>query len=104
MENDENEPIIEYENAKEEQIPTQFVPDQALNEEFKQILNKKGALTPHHTCSRCKNDLGPVDQWFNFAVKLVKFGYTMIPQPLCKKCFFELESWLKEFESKDGTV
>lgn len=100
----ENEEEIEDIEEKLPEKPNDIDHDKLLEDEIQEQLKKKGLKPVRHTCSRCKNDLGPVDQWFNFGVKLVKFGYTMIPQPLCKKCFFELESWLKEFESKDGTV
>ena len=51
-------------------------------------------------CERCKNELGTVDHWFDYAVKPVKFGYTMLPVPLCKECFDKLERFFFFFDVK----
>lgn len=74
--------------------------DKLLEDEIKHHLTKKGDKLPHHKCSRCGNDLGSVDQWFNYGIKAVKFGYTMIPQPLCKSCFKEFEDFMHALEAK----
>lgn len=83
-----------------EEKPVEIDPDKLLEEEIKQHLVKNGKKLPHHKCSRCGNDLGSVDQWFNYGIKAVKFGYTMLPQPLCKNCFKEFEDFMKAFEVK----
>lgn len=75
-------------------------PDKLLEDEIKQHLVKKGAKIPHHRCTRCKKDLGSVDQWFNYGIKVVKFGYTMMPQPLCKRCFHDFEDFMRDFKEK----
>lgn len=80
--------------------PVEIDHDKLLEDEIKQLLSQKGRKSPHHKCSRCGNDLGAVDQWFNYGIKAVKFGYTMIPQPLCKSCFAEFENFMKAFEVK----
>lgn len=96
----ENEPeeIVLVEEIEEKPIETN--PDKLLEEEIKQHLVKKSAKLPQHKCSRCKKDLGSVDQWFNYGIKAVKFGYTMIPQPLCKNCFKDFEDFMNAFEVK----
>lgn len=72
--------------------------DKLLEDEIRHHLAKKGDKAPHYKCSRCGNDLGSVDQWFNYGIKAVKFGYTMMPQPLCKSCFKEFEDFMHAFE------
>lgn len=74
--------------------------DKLLEDEIKQHLVKNGKKLPNHKCSRCGNDLGTVDQWFNYAIKPVHFGYTMIPQPLCKSCFKDFEAFMHAFDKK----
>ena len=83
-----------------EEKPIEIDPDKLLEEEIKQHLVKNGKKLPQHKCSRCGNNLGSVDQWFNYGIKAVKFGYTMIPQPLCKNCFKEFEDFMNAFEVK----
>jgi len=78
--------------------PAEIDHDKLLEDEIKQVLNQKSHKVPHHKCSRCHNDLGSVDQWFNYGIKAVKFGYTMIPQPLCKNCFKEFEEFMHAFD------
>jgi len=102
--NAENEPeevvlVEEFVEVPEEK-PAEIDHDKLLEEEIKQHLAKKGDKLPHHKCSRCGNDLGSVDQWFNYGIKEVKFGYTMIPQPLCKSCFKDFEEFMHAFDKK----
>ena len=97
---EENEPeeVVLVEEFVE--VPTEVDHDKLLEDEIKQHLVKKGAKLPHHKCSRCGNDLGSVDQWFNYGIKAVKFGYTMIPQLLCKSCFKDFEAFMHAFDKK----
>ena len=83
-----------------EEKPVEIDHDKLLEDEIKHHLAKKGDKLPHHKCSRCGNSLGSVDQWFNYGIKAVKFGYTMFPQPLCKGCFKEFEDFMKAFDEK----
>lgn len=96
-ENETEEVVLVEEFAE---IPNETSPDKLLEDEIKQRLVKNGGKIPNHKCSRCGNDLGSVDQWFNYGVKAVKFGYTMMPQPLCKGCFKDFEDFMKAFEVK----
>ena len=89
--------ILEKEEVEDNE-PEEINHDKLLEDEMEQLLSKKGAKTPQHTCSRCHNDLGSVDRWFNYGIKAVKFGYTMIPQPLCKRCFADFENFMKAFD------
>lgn len=83
-----------------EEKPNDIDQDKLLEDEIRRHLMKKGEKMPHRKCSRCGNDLGSVDQWFNYGIKAVKFGYTMMPQPLCKSCFKDFEDFMKAFEVK----
>lgn len=74
--------------------------DKLLEDEIKQFLPRDAVKSKHHKCSRCGNDLGTIDQWFNYAIKPVHFGYTMIPQPLCKSCFKDFEAFMHAFDKK----
>lgn len=97
---DEIEPEEADSDEEIEEKPVEIDPDKLLEEEIKQHLVKNGKKLPQHKCSRCGNSLGSVDQWFNYGIKAVKFGYTMIPQPLCKNCFKEFEDFMHAFEVK----
>lgn len=100
---EENEAEEEKEAEKIKQstkIWTAEEHDKLLEDEIKQFLPREVVKSKHHKCSRCGNDLGTVDQWFNYAIKPVHFGFTMIPQPLCKSCFKDFEDFMKAFEAK----
>lgn len=71
--------------------------DAALTEENARLTKRP------FRCFHCKNDLGTPDNWFRYGVKLIKYGYTMLPTPLCRNCFNEFETWLNEFDKKDVT-
>lgn len=96
----ENEPEEAVSDEEIEEKPVEIDPDKLLEEEIKQHLVKNGKKLPQHKCSRCKTDLGSVDRWFNYGIKAMKFGYTMLPQPLCKSCFKDFEDFMKAFEVK----
>ena len=90
------------ENEPEEVVLAEEIDhDKLLEDEIRHHLAKKGDKAPHHKCSRCGNDLGSVDRWFNYGIKAVKFGYTMMPQPLCKSCFKDFEDFMHAFEVKN---
>lgn len=95
---EKSEEVVLAEEIEEKTV--EIDPDKLLEDEIKQHLMKKGVKLTQHKCSRCGNDLGSVDQWFNYGIKAVKFGYTMIPQPLCKSCFKEFENFMHAFEVK----
>ena len=80
--------------------PAKIDHDKLLEDEIKRFLPRDAVKSKHHKCSRCGNDLGTVDQWFNYAVKPVHFGYTMIPQPLCKDCYKDFEAFMHAFDKK----
>lgn len=70
------------------------------SEEIKQNLPRKSTKSPRQTCTKCGADLGTVDHWFDFGIKRVQYGYTMLPEPLCKSCFNELQVFMQGFEVK----
>jgi hypothetical protein len=82
------------------EVPTEIDHDKLLEDEIKKRLVKNEKKLPHHKCSRCGKDLGTIDQWFNYAIKPVHFGFTMIPQPLCKSCFKDFEAFMHAFDKK----
>ena len=103
-ENVENEPeevvLVEEFIEVPEEKPVEIDHDKLLEDEIKQFLPREAIKSKHHKCSRCGNDLGSVDQWFNYAIKPVHFGFTMIPQPLCKSCFKDFEAFMHAFDKK----
>jgi len=68
--------------------------NQSNDGELKPNIPRKMTKTPHQACSRCGADLGTVDHWFDFGIKRVQYGYTMMPEPLCKECFKDLQAFM----------
>ena len=58
----------------------------------------KSAFT--YQCYRCKKQVTD-ENYFNYGVHQVKYGYTMLLKPLCKDCSEDLDKFLNEFSQHE---